>query len=95
MKKTKRKDLTDSLAAEVKSTKGTNILKRIFALKFKKIIPPSGASVKVLCEFYEENYEVFVAMEKWKRRLCVVTLAVCATVFVLCTCKLVDLFMQV
>ena len=93
MKRAKRKDLTESLAAQVKSTRRIDTLKRIFALKFKTIIPPSGASVKALSEFYEENYEVFVAMEKWKRILMCALLALCVTIGVLSLCGIVNMFM--
>ena len=95
MKKIKEKDLTQGLAAVVRSKGRIDILKRIFALKFKTIIPPSGSSVKALSEFYEENYEVFVAMEKWKRRLCVLILAACATVLIFCAIAVVDMFLKV
>ena len=95
MKKTKRNGSTYACQPTVKPKKRIDILYRIFALKFNNIIPPSGASVKVLREFYEENYEVFVTMEKWKRRLCVLILALCATAFVLCAIAVVDLFMKV
>lgn len=95
MKKIKEKDLTQGLAAVVRSKGRIDILKRIFALKFKTIIPPSGSSVKALCEFYEENYEVFVAMEKWKRRLCVLILAACATVLIFCAIAVADMFFKV
>ena len=95
MKKIKEKDLTQGLAAVVRSKGRIDILKRIFALKFNTIIPPSGSSVKALSEFYEENYEVFVAMEKWKRRLCVLILAACATVLIFCAIAVVDMFLKV
>lgn len=95
MKKIKEKDLTQGLAAVVRSKGRIDILFRIFALKFKTIIPPSGSSVKALSEFYEENYEVFVAMEKWKRRLCVLILAACATVFIFCAIAVADMFLKV
>ena len=95
MKKIKEKDLTQGLAAVVRSKGRIDILKRIFALKFKTIIPPSGSSVKALSEFYEENYEVFVAMEKWKRRLCVLILAACATVLIFCAIAVADMFFKV
>lgn len=95
MKKIKEKDFTPSLPAQVKSKGRIDILKRIFALKFKTIIPPTCASVKALSEFYEENYEVFVAMEKWKRRLCVLILAACAIVLIFCAIAVADMFLKV
>ena len=94
MEKVKRKDFTPAGKLLVKSKKCINILKRIFMLKFKNIIPPSGASVKVLQEFYEENYEVFVAMEKLKRILLCAAFAACATVFVMSVGVIVQMFLR-
>lgn len=94
MEITKRKGSTYACQPTVKPKNRIDTLKRIFMLKFKNIIPPSGASVKVLQEFYEENYEVFVAMEKLKRILLCAAFAACATVFIMCVGVIVQMLLN-
>lgn len=92
MEKTKEKDLTDSLAAEVKSKKRIDILYRIFTPYRKQIIAQKKKNVKCMFDIYEEILEDFDVVEKWRRILMCALLAACVTGLILSACGIVDMF---
>ena len=93
MKMKKEKDLTEGLAAEVKSKKRKHLVWRIFTPYSKQIISQERRNVKSRAEIIEDILEVYDTVEKWRRILVCALLAACVTGLVLSVCGIVDMFM--
>ena len=90
----KKKDLTQGLAAVVRSKKWINILWRIFTPYSKQIISQEKKKVKSRDEIIEDILEVIDVVEKWRRILLCAAFAACATVFIMCVGVIVQMFLR-
>ncbi|MBR2474192.1 MAG: hypothetical protein IKB51_04090 [Clostridia bacterium] len=89
----KKKDLTQGLAATVRSKKRIDILYRIFTPYRRQIISQKKKNVKCMFDIYEEILEDFDVVQKWRRILMCALLALCVTIGVLSLCGIVNMFM--